>query len=78
MNPRDLVNFLRAPTGALLSFGIVLGCAFLLVKGFSKPEKPEAKPKASTAAPIKKMPTEHLLQSVHRASLLRYLPDPRG
>ena len=59
MNPRDILNFLRSPTGALILFLILMGVAFGLVMGFKgKPEKP--------ISPLAKNEQPQVVESVKR------------
>ena len=44
MNPRDVINFLRSPTGAMVIFLVLLAIGFGLVMGFRKPPEPPLTP----------------------------------
>lgn len=66
MNPRDVLHFLRSPTGALLGFGAILVVAFVLVKGFYDPKKDQPR-SGAVAVPEKKEAKPQIIQTVEHA-----------
>jgi len=66
MNPRNMINFLRTPTGAILGFGVILLLSFILAKGFFKPGKDKPKANAAAVLPGKQDKEPQLVQTVER------------
>ena len=66
MNPRNVINFFRTPTGAFIAFAALLVFAFIFVKGFYDPNK--GKPKPTTTTPVEtKLTKSQIVQTVERA-----------
>jgi type IV secretory pathway VirB10-like protein len=66
MNPRNVINFFRTPTGAFIAFAALLVFAFIFVKGFYDPNK--RKPKPTTTTPVEtKLTKSQIVQTVERA-----------
>jgi len=66
MNPRNLITYLRSPTGVFMSFVVLLIVAIVFVKGFYDPAKgkPQAVSPLSPADGTNK--TSQTVQTVHR------------
>ncbi len=75
MNPRALLSFLRTPTGSLLGFGVILLFSFILVKGFSHPERGGTHSTAHARKPEKKEEKTQLIQTVEQA-MVPFNPPP--
>jgi hypothetical protein len=73
MNPRNVINFFRTPTGAFIAFAVILVVAFIFVKGFYDPNKGKPKPTS-----VEKSVTKpQLVQTVERA-MVPFNPPASG
>jgi len=61
MNPRNLITYLRSPTGVFMSFVVLLIVAIVFVKGFYDPNKN----KSQAASPLSSDNTNSASQVVH-------------